>query len=127
MPVVTLNKPIRKSLQSCQDAMLPDLQFLQPRPPLLQQVLRLRLVFVLLDFLGMVQAVSISTNVPMEVTLVRQCLLLVLILMEATIATVNMDSRITQIPMEMEIYIVWITIDQKTIGVAIKPFQMRDV
>ena len=59
--------------------------------------------------------------------LVLQCLLLVLIVMEATIATVNMDSRITKIPMEMEKYIVWITLDHEIIGVAIKPFQMRDV
>ena len=38
VPVVTLDKPIRKSFQKeiCQDAMLPDGPFLQPRPPLLQ-------------------------------------------------------------------------------------------
>ena len=50
------------------------------------------------------QAVLISTSVWMEVMLVM-CLRPVPILTEATIATVNMDSRITKIPMEMEKYI----------------------
>ena len=55
----------------------------------------------------MVQAVSISTSVQMEVMLVM-FLRPVLILTEATIATVGQDSKITKIRMEMEKCIVGI-------------------
>ena len=65
----------------------------------------------------MVQAVSISTSVQMEVMLVM-CLRPVSILTEATIATVNQDSRITKILMEMEKYTVGIS---RTLGIKTIP------
>ena len=65
----------------------------------------------------MVQAVLISMSVQMEVMLVM-CLRPVPILTEATIATVNQDSRITKIPMEMEKYIVGIS---RTLGIKTIP------
>ena len=61
----------------------------------------------------MVQAVSISTSVQMEVMHVM-FLRPVLILTEATIAIVGQDSKITKILMEMEKCIVGIS---RTLGI----------